>query len=472
MPSAERPETRRILVLTQDRDLQRQLSRFFELVGYRAIAACDRASALAAMAAANPQILLLDAELAAAADWELCRQLSQRSHAAPLFKLLLVDDPDESQLQGALEAGIDDFLAKPISHGELLARLRAAARVLEYGRRLAEQGRVDPLTGLVSRSAFTAHLRRQLSEHTGAAPRVACVVLDIDFFARVERAGGTPAADALLHEFARELTRLRAGSEVLGRLAADRFCVLLPGADEAAARKWAETAREALAAAAFKVGDATLKLSASFGAAASETGESAARLLERAEKSLAAAKSLGRNCTVAWSACSADDAETPSSENLFEHTVARDVMTPCTVFLGPGEPIAAAFDLIERTALDGVPVIDHKGKLLGVFERANCAEVAEDDYSTRPVRDIMTTKFKTFEERDPLASLMEYFHGDAQPLAVVLCDGRPAGFVTCNSLVALSRPVETASLTPGDYRDTSDYLLVPDVRPLECEHAG
>lgn len=470
MQNGNGSEALKILVVTEDRMLQRELSSFFELVGYTAFQAADPGTAIAAVDAASPQLVLIDAEAAVAADWELCRQLSRRSAGG--FRFLLVEEPDESDLQQALEAGIDDFLLKPISHGELLSRVRAAVRVLEYDRRVGQQGRIDSLTGLLTQSAFTAHLRRQLSERHGTSPRVACIVLDVDFFARAERAAGRAAADELLQALARELNRLRAGSEVLGRMGGDRFCVMLPGADEATASQWAETAREALHAAAFELSDESWRFSASFGVAGCAAGESAADLLNRASSALETAKHLGRNCVVSWSTHQSDAAAVPPGSNLLEGTTARDVMTPCTAFLRPDDTVGDALELVTRTTLDGVPVVDEKGKLLGLFEPARGAEVAEDDYPTRTAGDVMTRDTKTFEAGDSLANLAEHFHTDAGTIAMVCLDGRPAGFVTADSLVALSRPADFESLAADrSYSDTSDYLLVPDVRPLECDTA-
>ncbi len=82
----------------------------------------------------------------------------------------------------------------------------------------------------------------------------------------------------------------------------------------------------------------------------------------------------------------------------------------------------------------------------------------------------MNADIQTFEEHESLAALMDFFTRDAGTLVVAVADGRPTGFVTCNSLVALSRPVKNGTLAAElRYADTSDYLLVPDLRPLEAE---
>ncbi len=459
----------KILVVTEDRVLQRQLSGFFELVGYQPLQAAERQTALAAVGAENPQVIVIDADLAAGADWELCGLLSQRTGPVGHFKFLLVDEPDNEQLQEALEAGIDDFLIKPIAYGELLSRLRAAARVLEYDRRVGQQNRVDPLTGLLSRSALAGHLRRQLNEHAPSPPRVACVAIDIDFFGRIHRQHGTAAADLLLQAFAQELNQQRVGCEVLGSLGADRFCAMLPGANEATAAEWAENTRQLLAAWQFKLGETNCGVTVSFGVAGCQAAERPDQLIERAVAALAAAKRLGRNCVVRSSEHEQWSGQFGAGDKLFESTTVRDVMTPCTVLVRPEETVAEALELLDRTHLDGIPVVDAKGKLLGICERANLGQVAETADS-RTVREAMTADVQSFEEHESLAALMDYFTRDSSSYVIAVAEGRPVGLVTCNSLVALSHPVKQGSLTAeGEYSDSSDYLLVPDQRPLEAE---
>jgi two-component system cell cycle response regulator len=462
----------KILVVTEDRSLQRQLSQFFDMMGYPALHAAEPQSALAAVAAERPHVLLIGTDLAARADWELCGLLSQRPPSAGLFKFLIIEEPDEILLQEALEAGIDDFLLKPIGYGELLSRLRAAARVLEYDRRVCQQGRVDALTGLLSRSAFVGQLRGQMTTREGTPPRVACAVLDLDFFSRIDRVHGAAAGATLLQTVAEELNNLRAGSEMLGRLGSDRFCALLPDANVTAAVEWAERARQVLSTTKFKLGETTVQITASFGVADCDQAESAEQLVERATQALQTAKSSGRNCVVRSDECGPDSPALTAPGTLFERTVAKDVMTPCTVFLQPDEPVGQAIDLLQRTRLEGIPVVDPDGKLMGLCEQEIVITVAESDYTTRLVRDLMTSDAQSFGEQENLASLVDFLARDVRSLVIVLNEeSRPVGFVTSNSLLAMSRRVTTDSFAAeSEYSDTSQYLVVPDLCPQECSH--
>ncbi len=460
----------KILLVTEDRALQRQLTQFFNTVGYHVLQAADAHSALAAVEAEMPQILLIGSDLAARGDWELCRLLIQRQPPSGLFKFLMVEEPSERQLQEALEAGIDDVLLKPIGFGELLSRLRAAARLLEFDRRVCQQQQIDAVTGLMSRSAIVTQLRRQLTEFVGPAPHVACVVFDIDYFGRVSRLQGSPASQTLLRAVANELNNLRMGAETLGSLGSDRFCAILPEANDATAADWANCVREALAAAQFKLGDTSWQITASFGVAGCEGADSAEELIEQATQALQTAKSSGRNCVVRCREFGSDTRELIPHGKLLEGTVAGDVMIPCAVFVQPNESIGEVVDLFHQTRLEGIPVVDGDGKLLGLCEQANVIAVPESQHATRVVRDVMTTDIPTFGEREGLTVLMDFFNRDPRSLVIVAREGRPVGFVTCNCLVALSRPVTSGSLAAeSKYCDTTEYLLVPDIRPLECE---
>ena len=77
---------------------------------------------------------------------EHCRQLFSKNRNGYTYTFLMVRDVKAEGLTEALMAGVDDFLAKPLVYGELLARLRSGARVLEYERRMRQQSAIDQTT--------------------------------------------------------------------------------------------------------------------------------------------------------------------------------------------------------------------------------------------------------------------------------------------------------------------------------------
>lgn len=456
-----------VLVVTENRTLQRRLTQFFDMVGYQAVQAATSAAAQAAVDATNPHIVLIDADLAEQTGWELCN-IQPMGSVTPPFRFLLVEQSRDYQLREALEAGIDDFLELPIRYGELLTRMRSAAQVLEYDQRIVQQDSRDPFTGLASKSELTSALRRLLKQPSGQT-QVSCVVFDIDFFRRVEQAAGRGAARSLLKDVASELSALQPEQAVLACFGGDRFCALLPGFNEAAAAQWAERVASALAEATFTVADQPFQLTVSAGAASSASGGSAVKLLEQANQALLQAQRSGRNCVIRYSVAGATGDEQLEPETLFAHTTVTEVMAPCTVFLKPHEPLADAAELLKRTRLDAIPVIDTDGLLLGVCERARVAAAPEFDYPARLVRDLLTTNVQTFEASANLSSLMQFFSRDERSLAVIVDGKRPIGLVTCDSLVALSRPLTAESLASESLHagDDEDELRLSSVQVMQ-----
>lgn len=467
MQPATGPQSLKILVATKDRALIRRLSQFLDMMRYEVLQAADAGATLVALESDRPSMLLLGEDIASANDWALCRELNEHPLGSAAFKFLVATEPETTYLYEALEAGIDDFLIEPVGYGELLTRLRAAARVIEHDRRVSQQRRIDEQTGLLNRPALTSWVDNWLTSHSSTGQSLACVVLDIDYLQRVETANGAEATAAIIGAVAYELSSFCTNSEVLGRLGLGRFCVLLPGLDGTAAARWAERARELLSVANFQAGSSDWRLTVSVGVADNQSAKSASQLVHLASQAVQVARISGRNCVVRHGEFAADHDELTNPRKLFERTVARDVMTPCTVFLRPGEPIGHAIDLCHQTRLEVLAVVDADGALAGLCEQAQLALVPETEYASRLVSDIMTREAQQVEQQAPFASLMEFFTRAPQASLVVVHEGRPIGVVTCNSLLVLPQPLTTESLAAeGQYRDTSEYLLVPDLRPV------
>ncbi len=460
------PQPLKVLIATKDRAQLRRLSQFLDMMRYDVLQAVEPVAALAAIESERPALLLLGEDVALADDWRICRQVTQPATGCTPYVFLITPEPSNALLHEALESGVDDFLVEPVGYGELLTRLRCAARVLEFDRRDSQQRRIDPVTGLLNRPAFVAGLGQELRAARDKGKHLGCIVMEIDYFLRVAASKGEAAADELAQAVARELAALRTDSEVLGWLEPGRFGVLLPGADAAAAARWAERARESLAVASLDAGGTSWHLTGSFGVADDQAAGDAPQLLELSLAALQAARASGRNCVIRHGELAAEPEELTSPRKLFERTVAKDVMTPCTVLLRPDETVGQAVDLMHQTRLDAVVVVDADGKLFGLCEQSQLLPIHEADYGSRQVRDVAAHDAHTVEEDEPFATLMERFTHDPRPL-VVVHKGHPVGLVTCNSLLVLPQPLTTESLAAeAQYRDTSDYLLVPDLRPV------
>ena len=117
----------RILVVDDERAVRESLERALDLEGYEVELAADGEAALDRLDAVVPaDAVILDVLMPGIDGLEVCRRLRARGDAVPVLMLTARAEVD-SRVAG-LDAGADDYLAKPFALAELLARLRALLR--------------------------------------------------------------------------------------------------------------------------------------------------------------------------------------------------------------------------------------------------------------------------------------------------------------------------------------------------------
>ena len=118
----------RILVIEDDLAVQRALRRTFELAGFDVAVAADGAVAMETFRATLPDIVVLDLRLPGKSGQDICREIKREASNLPILVLSATTDVLDKVL--LLELGADDYVTKPFSPRELLARVRAAFRRL------------------------------------------------------------------------------------------------------------------------------------------------------------------------------------------------------------------------------------------------------------------------------------------------------------------------------------------------------
>jgi two-component system OmpR family response regulator len=117
---------RRILVVEDDRTLRQALAYSLEREGYEVRSAVDGEQGLAAARGADFDLILLDVMLPGLSGIELLRTIRAEGNATPV--LILSAKGDEIDRVVGLKIGADDYVAKPFSRPELLARIEAVLR--------------------------------------------------------------------------------------------------------------------------------------------------------------------------------------------------------------------------------------------------------------------------------------------------------------------------------------------------------
>ena len=114
-----------VLIVEDERSLSEPLAFLLQREGYRTTIAKDGPGAIAAFDRESPDLVLLDLMLPGFPGTEVCRQLRAKS-SVPIIMLTAKDS--ESDIVVGLELGADDYMTKPYSSRELLARIRAVLR--------------------------------------------------------------------------------------------------------------------------------------------------------------------------------------------------------------------------------------------------------------------------------------------------------------------------------------------------------
>ncbi len=116
----------KVLIIEDDRAIHKALKRLFESEGYAVEVAQDGAAGLAAFRAATPSLVILDLKLPVMQGRDVCREIRKLAPSMPIIILSAASEEVDKVL--LLELGADDYVTKPFSPKELLARVRAVTR--------------------------------------------------------------------------------------------------------------------------------------------------------------------------------------------------------------------------------------------------------------------------------------------------------------------------------------------------------
>jgi len=211
----------------------------------------------------------------------------------------LSSERDIDKQIGAIAAGADDFLVKPVVPDRLISSVSARAQRLRLLRGLVTQ---DPMTQLLNHGAFKERLKIELSRAQRTKTSLVVGVLDIDFFKRVNDTYGHPAGDAVIKSLARLLKQRLRQDDVVARYGGEEFGILLVQAGDAEASIITNRIRERIAHNRFalpslSVGGEMVQVpvTVSIGVARFSPSDNLQTLLERADRALYEAKNNGRN---------------------------------------------------------------------------------------------------------------------------------------------------------------------------------
>lgn len=269
-----------------------------------------------------PHVVVTDWYMPAMDGLALCRSLRASSWGKNMYIIMLTSADQESELVQAFDAGVDDYLSKPINLVALRARLKAAWRYVRLrdawekdngrlsrlaaelalsNRRLQHAALTDPLTELSNRRAGLNALAQAWSSITRHEQPLTVITADIDHFKAVNDSHGHAVGDAMLQHIAGILRRSARTEDTVCRWGGEEFLIISPNVELGNGLIAAERLRQRIGASPLEWEGKKIAVTASFGVASwSKELKSVEELLHYCDEALYRSKAKGRNRVSEW----------------------------------------------------------------------------------------------------------------------------------------------------------------------------
>jgi diguanylate cyclase (GGDEF)-like protein len=210
-----------ILVIDDDEVVLRLLKIHLEQSSYVVWLARTRQEGLATARRQPPDLIISQAQFPDLGNGAICRLLAEDSQTRHIPVLLTSTRCQRQDVLAALDAGADDYLAKPLDYPEVVTHARALIR------RAQLKPALSPLTGLPGNLIIEQEIRRLVTPGQGL---FAILYFDLNHFKAYNDVYGFPAGDEALRQLGRLLSAVVAElgnpTDLVGHIGGDDFVVL------------------------------------------------------------------------------------------------------------------------------------------------------------------------------------------------------------------------------------------------------
>ena len=199
-------------------------------------------TAIASLETCQPDLILLDVMMPDMDGIEVCKRIKMMPKWSAVPIIMVTALTSKQDLAKCLQAGADDFISKPVSRLEMIARVRSMLRIYDQYKQLANfnaklesmvQQRTSQLQSMLLEDALTKLpsrflLLQVLTERLQAEnPSLALIYLDCDQFKLVNGSFGHAVGNQLLIAIANRLQQHLRSGDLLARMGEDEFCFLI-----------------------------------------------------------------------------------------------------------------------------------------------------------------------------------------------------------------------------------------------------
>lgn len=293
-----------ILIADHNRFITHLLGDLLSKQGYYVAEFTSGSKAMDALPTLQPDLILLDVDLPDISGFEICSKLKNDPRSADIPVLFVTSHKDKKDIIKGFAAGGQDYVTKPYTRTELLARIKTHLSLRQTQKKLkASEARYrelalrDDLTGFYNTRYLYQTLQGQLDMHRSRSLSV--LFMDIDNFKQVVDAYGHLNGSRTIAELA-DVTRavLPAGSYGVS-YGGDEFVIVLAGHDRDQGLQMAERIRTAIENNNFlRTLELAIHITVSIGIASfPDDAQTLTELLGCADDALFSAKRQGKNAT-------------------------------------------------------------------------------------------------------------------------------------------------------------------------------
>jgi diguanylate cyclase (GGDEF)-like protein len=226
------------ILVVEDSNTSRDVtSHFLQQGGFRVLEAEDGEDALNILRSRHVDLILTDIMMPNLDGWGLYREIrADKSFNLTPFVFLSVLDEIDDQIKG-LTLGVDDYLVKPVTPMQLIARVNTA---LMRSERLEQYFYRNPVTDLETEQYFYQRFNQEVDRCRAAQQPLSLVVIGIGNYVSLVRGHADWFAESAAREAGSLIREKTRSYDIVADMGQGRFAVLLPNASAEKAKTWAE----------------------------------------------------------------------------------------------------------------------------------------------------------------------------------------------------------------------------------------
>ncbi len=195
--------------------------------GYEVITATNGKDAIELFRKESPDLILLDVSMPRMTGFEVLDRIKTQfgdKYTPVIFLTASVKIDDKLR---ALHSGAVDYLVKPVSPDELIARIQNFLELKKKHDKLKEEATFDWMTGTLNKGYFLKKAEEELDKTLRNKVPLSFMLIDIDNLKEINDTLGHLAGDKMIREFASKLMHFLRKVDIVGRFGGDEFMVML-----------------------------------------------------------------------------------------------------------------------------------------------------------------------------------------------------------------------------------------------------